>query len=368
VSRNLTIDTNSKLLKFRRQPIEQDWPTDDLEYLGACPVCGSRKRQVAYEGLRDKTFFCARGTWTSWRCDSCAVVYLDPRPTQTSIGDAYNSYYTHQTPAQTFSGRILYALQIGIRHSYLNKKKGYKLKGSLPFGWIAYLFLPSQILVTRNTIRDLPSPTQNGARLLDVGCGAGEFLSIARSIGYEAEGLEIDPVARDLAAKGGIKVHLGTLPGSGLPSNYFDHITLSHVLEHFHDPCLALEEIFSLLKSNGRIWVQIPNIDALSLHRFGSNSRLLEPPRHLVLFGTKSLKRALEKAGFQHVELLAPASIKDHDYVFDQSWMIEQGLDPSLTPATLIPAEIKSTSTEMYQRHDSKYENAEIITMIGIKR
>ena len=360
------VDTNIE--HFRRQPIEQNWPADDLEYLDACPVCGSCKRQIKYDGLRDKTYFSAPGEWKSWRCDNCAVVYLDPRPTRASIGHAYKSYYTHERKQKNFLKRILYAIEVGIRHSYLNKKMGYKLKRALPFGWIYYLFSPSQKSTIRNIIRDLPSPTQHRTRLLDVGCGDGEFLSIARSMGYEVEGLEIDPVAQDVAAKDGMIVHLGTLPGSELPANYFDHITLNHVLEHFHDPCSALEEVFLLLKSHGRVWIQIPNIDALSLHRFGSNSRLLEPPRHLVMFGASSLKSVLEKVGFQDVELLVPARLKDHNYVFNQSWMIEQGLDPSITPTSVVPSEIKSMSTAMYQRHASKYENAEIITMIGIKR
>lgn len=362
------MDIEAKYSEFYRQPLEQIWPEEDLEKLGRCPVCGCRERVLAYEGLRDKTFFCAPGTWTSWRCGSCAVVYLDPRPTVASIGRAYGTYYTHQAESKSFFGKLLYAIQLGIRHSYLNKEFGYRLKGALPFGWIAYRLMPSQVSVTRNTVRDLPSPKHEGSRLLDVGAGNGEFLNVAGLLGYEAEGLEIDPAAYETARQRGLRIHLGTMPGSGLLAEHYDQITFAHVLEHFHDPYAALAEAFALLRPGGRIWIQIPNIAAQSLVRFGANSRLLEPPRHLVMFDSQSLRQIMERVGFQDVELLNMPNAKFYYDMLAQSWMIEQGLDPVAIPHSLIPPDIKSEAQAMYRRAAGEGDRAEIITMTGVKR
>ncbi len=64
-----------------RAPPPGDWPAEDLEDLGHCPVCGVTERTSLYDNLRDKIFFSAPGAWKMWRCGGCGVGYLDPRPT-----------------------------------------------------------------------------------------------------------------------------------------------------------------------------------------------------------------------------------------------------------------------------------------------
>jgi 2-polyprenyl-3-methyl-5-hydroxy-6-metoxy-1,4-benzoquinol methylase len=354
-----------------RQPIESDWPENELEHLGRCPVCGTAERSQAYSGLQDKVFFCAPGTWTSWRCDACTVVYLDPRPTPESIGKAYEQYYTHAAVvANRAAGakKLLRNLKTIARNSYLNRRFAYRRKPSLPFAWLALEVKPSRARSLNSRIRHLPGPQYGADRVLDIGCGSGEFLQIARDqLGYRVEGLEVDPRACDVARGRGFNVHSGSLPGSGLPHGQYDHVTLSHVLEHFHYPRAALEEVFALLKPGGRAWVSVPNVAASSIHRFGSNSRLLEPPRHLVMFDTESLRAILETTGFQQVTQPGVPEFNAHDTVFRQSWMMEQGLDPHATPHSLVPDEVKSASRAAYRCTKAAYERAEIITLIGTK-
>jgi SAM-dependent methyltransferase len=249
----------------------------------------------------------------------------------------------------------------------LNKRFGYRLKNGLPLGWVAYILLPSQAEVTGNTVRHLPAPVGKNNRFLDIGCGNGDFLKVARSLGYQAEGLEFDPSAREVAAKEGLVVHPNSMPGSGLPSNDYDQITLSHVVEHFHYPVEALTEVFNLLRPKGRVWIQIPNIAAFSLQRFGANSRLLEPPRHLVMLDSQSLKILLEKAGFKNVQLLPTPDSSNFNYVCYASWMIEEGIDPGKTSLSLIPKDVRLATDAMRCSHERTAENAEFVTMIGTK-
>jgi 2-polyprenyl-3-methyl-5-hydroxy-6-metoxy-1,4-benzoquinol methylase len=335
---------------FSREPIDVDWPQSDLESLGACPVCGSKDRTPAYSNLRDRVFFCAPGTWTLWECGYCSVGYLDPRPTIDSIGKAYSVYYTHPKKDTNLVSEFLPQLRASIkrdlRNSYLNKKHNFRLKALIPLGWAAYELVSAHAACVSMEIRHLPKPDCAHNRLLDVGCGNGEFLKIARELGYDAEGLEIDSNARDAACRNGITIYLGRMPGSGLrPSNY-DYITLNHVVEHFHDPKAALAEVFTLLRPRGHVWIQVPNLAAFSLRRFGIHSRLLEPPRHIVMFNEKSLGTLLAEIGFREITILRSREFEDKEnsFIDSQSWMIEQGLDPYATPFSTVPRELQSFS------------------------
>jgi 2-polyprenyl-3-methyl-5-hydroxy-6-metoxy-1,4-benzoquinol methylase len=351
-----------------RLPPEGDWPAADLEFLNRCPVCGSADRAVAYEGLRDKVFFCAPGVWTMWRCGGCDVGYLDPRPTVESIGRAYETYYTHDKtpPGVVPDGGLLNRLRRIVAHSYLNKRFGYRLRPALPLAWLALAMRPARALSTAHYYRHLPAPRAGDDFLLDVGCGNGVFLQTARDdLGYEVEGLEIDPRARDVATRRGLKIHSGLMPGSGLtPARYYQ-VTLSHVLEHMHDPVAALQEVFGLLKAGGRVWIAVPNIAAASLSRFGNNSRLLEPPRHLVMFDEGSLAKLLERVGFSDIRLIRNAG--GDDFVFDQSWKIENGLDPGATPDSVVPADERGSVMSNTIAAAGDVSSASVIVMTGSK-
>lgn len=349
-----------------RDPPNTEWPEKELETLGACPVCGSRKRISTQRELRDSVFFCAPGAWSAWKCQDCNVQYLDPRPTESSIHKAYANYYTHGRPASSLLRKLLEKLRIGIRHSYLNKRLGYRLSGELPFGWIAYEAMPRQATITLHTIRHLPPPRPNENSLLDIGCGDGEFLSIARGIGYDVAGLEVDPLSRTLAQKAGFLVHSGPFPGAVLQQGRYDYITMSHVLEHFHDPVGAIRCAFDLLKPGGRIWIKVPNLSASSHARFDQNLFILDPPRHLVMFDRPSLEALLREAGFGDVTSLPP-SFLDQQNFFVGGWATSRGYDPIVALQTQVPGSITSDIVEAFDQACSSHDQAEVVTMIATK-
>lgn len=363
------MNLTSTAAKYSRRPIEAGWPESDLETLGQCPICGSLDRSIAYGDLKDKIFFCAPGTWTLWSCASCDVVYLDPRPTLSSIGRAYAKYYTHNSNGKTYAKQIKNTLRKLVWNSYLSRQHGFRLNAALPLGWMLFAVRPALAANLRNRIRNLPPPSGEFDRVLDVGCGSGEFLEIARELGYQAEGIEVDPVAREHAAAKNLLVHPGPLPGSGLTAGTYSHILLNHVIEHFHDPAAALEEVYSLLRPGGTVWLQTPNNAAASLRRYGGNSRLLEPPRHLVIFNTRSLREVLAKVGFEEVTILDENVVMDQDYTFtvSQSWLIEQGLDPYATPVSFIPKEVMRPANDSGYDLEPRGTHAEMVAVTAKK-
>lgn len=151
-------------------------------------------------------------------------------------------------------------------------------------------------------------------KLLDIGAGKGDFVSLARKNGYEAKGIEPSPrfceYARDTYAVPVEEGYLGQ--GDHFKNEKFDAITLFHVLEHVARPQELLAIIAQYLKEDGVIYIEVPNADASLLWIVDRVFRLcgrnwscrlspLHAPFHSMGYSPKSLKYLLEHNGFQLV-------------------------------------------------------------------
>lgn len=150
---------------------------------------------------------------------------------------------------------------------------------------------------------DLPSRSEAPA-LCDIGCGVGRQLRLFREGGYQVTGVETNAAAR-AAAQGEGAVFDGT--AEDLPAEVtrrtFDVVLLSHVLEHCREPARALANIRRILvPEGGTLIVEVPNNQALGLHRFHGAWPWADIPRHLHLFTARSLTRLLEAAGLTVVK------------------------------------------------------------------
>jgi len=276
------------------------WPQIDIEAVPHCPVCNSVERSLLYKGLTDRVFCVADGVWDFYQCAQCASGYLDPRPTSGSIGRAYDGYYTHDAedhPIVRRKGRIRSLLH-DLINGYQNQRYGLKRSPALSMGrWLLPL-LPSLRTAADAECRHLPPLPTGGGRLLDVGCGNGGFLMLAKQVGWQVEGLDFDAGAVQAARSRGLDVHHGGIEVLEEHSARYDVITLCHVIEHVYDPIAILRRLHALLKPGGVLWLDTPNLSSLGASRFGPHWRALEPPRHLVLFTPSSLMDSLVTAGF----------------------------------------------------------------------
>ncbi|MCG9879924.1 MAG: class I SAM-dependent methyltransferase, partial [Bacteroidia bacterium] len=134
---------------------------------------------------------------------------------------------------------------------------------------------------------------------LDVGCGLGDLLQLAIADQWQVNGTEISPEAA-LQANINIRdrILVGDILSLDLPEQYFDLITIYHVIEHLIDPINVLNKIQKLLKPNGVLFIETPNSDSLGAKIRGKNWSNIIPPEHINYYVSQSLSNSLKIAGF----------------------------------------------------------------------
>lgn len=259
--------------------INQPWPESELEYVDTCPYCDSSERTIAYKDVQDQVFYCAPGKWSAWDCSKCDAIYLSPRPTEISIGRAYAHYFTHKSTSSSIRQRFKTKLKnecfsqwLGIN---INPRFNIpKLLAFLLYPLKKMIFLPFELNYLANHTR---------GRLLDVGCGNGNMLRLAKELGWDVTGLEIDSNAVRVASEDGLNVIQGDYRKLDQFVESFDCIICSHVLEHVHHPLMLLELVEKSLKPNGILLLSLPNAKSHVREIFGKNWLGADPPRHLVI-------------------------------------------------------------------------------------
>lgn len=132
--------------------------------------------------------------------------------------------------------------------------------------------------------------------LLDIGCGHGFFVHLAKTFGYEASGVDIDGDAVAFG-RSEMGLNLEEMPINNLVfSRKFEVVTAWEVLEHLRTPGSTLKQISDLLAPGGVFAGSVPNM-ANTFAILQKN--LIVPPEHLQYFNTVSMRRFLEKAGFE---------------------------------------------------------------------
>ena len=152
----------------------------------------------------------------------------------------------------------------------------------------------------------------NPGVILDIGCGNGGLLYLARKEGWRVRGMELtEKTARDIAEDQGIDVIVGDFLEYDNPGNdVYDVVVLRHVLEHLPDPIRAMRKIDSLLKENGLALLEFPNTRSLSyaykrLRKNWGLQRSKYPPDwrpgHCNEFCRRTFQYLLRETGFELV-------------------------------------------------------------------
>jgi 2-polyprenyl-3-methyl-5-hydroxy-6-metoxy-1,4-benzoquinol methylase len=144
-----------------------------------------------------------------------------------------------------------------------------------------------------------------GLRLLDFGSGKGNFLFVAKKLGYQVMGIETAIKRAEFAEeKFGLEIIKSLYTGGKIVDEGFDIITFFHVLEHLPNP---KEHLSSLIKHNlkegGMIIIEVPNLSSLQSRIAKNNWMHLDIPRHLSHFTKERMIRFADESDLRIIKI-----------------------------------------------------------------
>jgi SAM-dependent methyltransferase len=156
-----------------------------------------------------------------------------------------------------------------------------------------------------------------GRRVLDFGCGEGNFLRQVYPCASSASGVELQQSFREALSGDGILCH-SDISQALTP---VDTVFMFHVLEHLSDPLGALREIRETLEPNsGTLVVEVPHARDLLLGEFQCKAFIDFTlwSQHLVLHTRDSLQKILIAAGFTDIHV---SGVQRYGLVNHLTWL-----------------------------------------------
>ena len=263
----------------------------------SCPVCLNPATSPSLTG-GDFLFGATSRTFQLSACSACDCLFIDPPPTSQEIEGFYPAEYWWNASPGALKGLEAVYRRIALRDH------------------IAFISAAAR-------------RAESGAqpvRLLDVGCGSGTLLGLMKQRGFEVMGVDFSSEAARIAgAQNGVNVVVGSLKDAGFAAESFDVVTLFHVLEHVTNPRDVLMEARRILKPNGRLVLQVPNIQSWQFRLFGAKWYGLDIPRHVIDYSKQSVCRLLNESGFN------PARIRNFN-LRDNAPALASSISPGLDP------------------------------------
>jgi 2-polyprenyl-3-methyl-5-hydroxy-6-metoxy-1,4-benzoquinol methylase len=235
-----------------------------MENIQNCPVCGSPHSSLKFKA---KDYTVSNEMFHIVTCDSCRLIYTNPRPAANEAGPYYhaNAYISHSDTNEGIVNKLYHA----VRKLTLQSKTN----------WI--------------------EPEKKGNKeLLDIGCGNGHFLAAAKEKGWNINGVELDP---ETAARASKLTGLTIAPSLAeiATEKQFQVITLWHVLEHVYE----LDDYFHFFKSrlnkDGKLLLALPNPASFDAHYFKEYWAAYDVPRHIYHFTPATISAIAAKYGFK---------------------------------------------------------------------
>lgn len=146
-------------------------------------------------------------------------------------------------------------------------------------------------------------------KLLDIGCGIGEFIKYCSELGWMAAGVEPAQTQAAFARQRGLNVYHGYFSSIAKEASKYNIVTLLDVLEHVNDPSELLNEIYKSINPDTLLIIRVP-YGPFQLIRakmfkllFRRDTALLGVKDHLFQFSDKTIRRILDKIGFKVLEI-----------------------------------------------------------------
>jgi 2-polyprenyl-3-methyl-5-hydroxy-6-metoxy-1,4-benzoquinol methylase len=152
-------------------------------------------------------------------------------------------------------------------------------------------------------------------RYLDVGCSTGFVVEAARSAGWKATGVDLNPSAIEFGKARGLDLRAVDLEASEFEPAAFDAVSLFDVLEHLLDPVRTLRGCARLLKPGGIVFLYVPNYDSASRLLMGKDAHFIWPTHHLNYYTPATIRDLMTREAFETV-YLATEGLDIVDYLW----------------------------------------------------
>ena len=210
------------------------------------------------------------------RCKDCGFVFVKDEISKKELVELYTEIYFHN-PAW------------------------YHLDKNKYFGYDDYIGDKQNIRDKFDKVIERIQKYTDMGPLLDIGCGPGLFLELAKERGFTPiKGIDISSYAVDYCMNTiKLDVEKGDLLDFNFGSGTFNLITMFDTIEHLQNPKEELTEINRILKENGILAIITPNIDALAARIVKSKwEEIQRLPEHLVFFSKTTISHILKQTGF----------------------------------------------------------------------
>lgn len=238
-----------------------------LEHLIHCQRCGNPTLTPTLN-VRDHSISGEAFQLTD--CTACGFRSTNPRPGPNEIGRYYESedYISHTNASTSLKDRLY----------QMARKRALKNKYALIHKY------------------------QPQGRVLDIGCGTGQFLGYLASRGYLVQGVEPSDKARAQAIADHAVSVVPTIEQVPSQEN-LQVITMWHVLEHVPDPKATFKKLYALLADRGLLVIAVPDRESWDAHHYGTNWAAYDVPRHLSHFRREDVSWFLQAHGFELVSI-----------------------------------------------------------------
>jgi SAM-dependent methyltransferase len=249
--------------------------TDNPYFASACYVCGSPDIQYRFM-VREHSLF---------QCAGCDFMFLNPQPSDEYLNALYTSDY------------------FLMGDDDLSNSRRSEMKKAT-----ARLYIEQLIRYYGR---------QEG-KLLEIGCGNGDFLMVAKQAGFAVHGIEVSESATCIAnTKLGVEsVSCGNIEAMTLPEGSFDVCVLFDVLEHVRNPIRFLKKIHNLLVPEGVLFLVTPSLNSWSARLMKSNWMEFKP-EHLHYFNRETVQSALCGSGFHEIYISSNYKYLQLEYIKD---------------------------------------------------
>lgn len=236
-----------------------------------CNLCGSDDFDV----LKRVIISPLGGESRLVKCRNCDLVYLNPRYREDEERRFYASEYFESGTTESWGVKRTKIFNHSLKILKAHKKTG---------------------------------------RLLDLGCGMGQFLKIVKDDGWEVLGIDISKSAIEYARREfNIEILESLLRDANYESDFFDVVTGWNIIDQLSDPLSELKEVYRVLKKGGIVAIRVSNLKFhLFFHsvvRFIGRIRYLlvgiekSPVFHNYMFSQKTAAAMLKKAGFDKIAI-----------------------------------------------------------------